>query len=268
MLIDFHTHAFPEAISQKAMEKLSYASGGLVPQSDGTIDSLKREMKKNSVDISVVLSIATNPAQQKNVNNFAKEINDKKTVFAFGSVHPDADNVFEELERIKSMGLQGVKFHPEYQKFYVDDEKMKPIYKKISSLDLVTVFHAGYDYGYAPPYHCMPDNLLNALRWFDSPVIAAHWGGLNCGVEVIKKLCTRELWFDLSYGYGTMPKAIAQEIIDKHTPERIVFASDMPWHRPSWEKKLIETLDISQNDKDKIYYKNALKLLNITDNYI
>lgn len=264
MLIDFHTHAFPEMISSKALEKLSYISGGLEVQSEGTVLSLKKEMEKDGVDISVVLSIATNPKQQSNVNNFAKEINDEKSVFAFGSVHPDAENVFEELERIKAMGLKGVKFHPEYQEFYVDDEKMKPIYKKISSLGLITVFHSGYDYGYAPPYHCMPDNLLGALKWFDSPVIAAHWGGVNCGIEVIKKLCGKDLWLDLSFGYSAMPKAIAQQILDKHSPDRLVFASDMPWHRPAWERRLIETLDISQSDKDKIYYKNALKLLNIT----
>lgn len=263
MLIDFHTHTFPDAIATKAIDKLSYAAGGLVPQGKGTVSSLKYEMEKDSVDISVILSIATNPMQQRNVNNFAKEINDEKSFFAFGSVHPDADDVFDELERIKDMGLKGVKFHPEYQKFYVDDVKMKPIYKKISSLGLITVFHAGYDYGYAPPYHCMPDNLLGALSWFDSPVIAAHWGGVNCGAEVIEKLCGKDVWFDLSFGYSTMPKAIAQEIVDKHTPERVIFASDMPWHRPSWEKQLIETLDISQSDRDKIYYKNALKLLNI-----
>ena len=263
MIIDFHAHAFPNEISKKAIDKLSYVSGGLVPQSDGTVDSLKEEMKKDGADISVVLSIATNPTQQTNVNNFAKKINDEKNIFAFGSVHPDAENVFEELERIKSMGLKGVKFHPEYQKFYVDDEKMKSIYKKISSLNLITVFHSGYDYGYAPPYHCMPDNLLRALKWFDSPVIAAHWGGVSCGVEVINKLCGKDLWFDLSFGYGTMPKAIAQEIIEKHTMDKLLFASDMPWHRPSWEKQLIETLDISKEDKEKIYYKNALKLLNI-----
>lgn len=220
-------------------------------------------MKKDEVDISVVLSIATNPKQQTNVNNFAKEINDEKSVFAFGSVHPKAENVFEELERIKEMGLKGVKFHPEYQEFYVDDPKMKPIYKKISSLGLITVFHAGFDFGYKPPYHCMPDNLLRALKWFDSPVVAAHWGGVSCGSEVIKKLCGRDLWLDLSFGYGTMPKAIAQEILNKHTPDRLIFASDMPWHRPAWEKQLIETLDISKNDKDKIYFKNACKLLNI-----
>ncbi len=263
MIIDFHTHAFPETVSSKAMKKLSFDSGGLVPQSDGTIISLKEQMKKDDIDISVVLSIATNPKQQTNVNNFAKEINDEKSIFAFGSVHPDAEDVLEELERIKAMGLKGVKFHPEYQKFYVNDEKMKPIYKKISELGLITVFHAGFDYGFAPPYHCMPDNLLEALSWFDSPVIAAHWGGVSCGLEVIEKLCGKDIWFDLSFGYGNMPKAIAQEIIDKHTPDRLIFASDMPWHRPSWEKQLIETLDISIEDKDKIYYKNAMKLLNI-----
>ena len=266
MLIDFHTHAFPETIASKAMDKLSFVSGGLVPQSRGTISSLKSEMAKDGVDISIVLSIATNPKQQTNVNNFAKEINDRESIFAFGSVHPDSVDVLDELERIKDMGLKGVKFHPEYQKFYVDDAKMKPIYKKISTLGLITVFHSGYDYGYGMPYHCMPDNLLGALNWLDTPVVAAHWGGLNCGAEVLKKLCGKEIWFDLSFGYGAMPKAIAQEIVDKHTPDRLLFASDMPWHRPKWEMQLIETLDISQSDKDKIYYKNALNLLNKTEN--
>ena len=60
-----------------------------------------------------------------------------------------------------------------------------------------------------------------------------------------------------------MPKSFAESIIEKHTPDKLLFGSDMPWHRPSWEKRLIESLDLSQNDKDKIYYKNALKLLNI-----
>ena len=111
----------------------------------------------------------------------------------------------------------------------------------------------------------MPQNLLNALKWFDSPVIAAHWGGVSCGVEVIEKLCGEDIWIDLSFGYDAMPRPIAQSILDKHTPDRLLFASDMPWHRPSWEKRLINTLDISESDKDKIYYKNASKLLGITN---
>ena len=96
-------------------------------------------------------------------------------------------------------------------------------------------------------------------------IIPAAGSGSRMGgvYKPLEKLCGKDVWFDLSFGYGVMPKAIAQEIVDKHTPERLVFASDMPWHRPSWEKQLIESLDISKDDKDKIYYKNALKLLKI-----
>ena len=109
----------------------------------------------------------------------------------------------------------------------------------------------------------MPDNLIGAMKWFDSPVVAAHWGGVGCGEEVISKLCGADIWFDLSCGYGTMPKSFAQQIVDKHTPDRLLFASDMPWHRPSWEKMLLDTLDISENDREKINYKNAMKLLEL-----
>lgn len=263
MLIDFHTHAFPDKIASRAITGLSKASGGLEPQTGGTLAGLKREMHKDGVDISVVQSIATNPSQQKNVNDFAIEMNKESDIIAFGSVHPDAPDSLLELERIKDAGLKGVKFHPEYQSFYADDEKMKPIYKKISSLGLITLFHAGHDYGFCAPYHGMPDNLIGALKWFDSPVVAAHWGGVGCGLEVMEKLCGEDIWFDVSFGYGTMPRCFAQKIAEKHTPDRLLFASDMPWHRPSWEKRLIETLDLSDEDKEKIYYKNAMKLLNI-----
>ena len=263
MLIDFHTHAFPERIAQRAVSGLAHSSGGMVPQTDGTLTSLKAEMDRDGVDISIMLSIATNAKQQTNVNNFAIEADKDPRIVAFGSVHPDAPNALEELERIKEAGLKGVKLHPEYQHFYVDDEKMKPIYRKISQLGLITVFHAGLDYGFYPPYHCMPDGLLRALKWFDSPVVAAHWGSEGCALEVLEKLCGENLWFDLSFGYGNMPKPVAQAIVDRHGPDKLLFGSDMPWHRPEWELRLINSLDISEDDREKIFCKNAMKLLNL-----
>lgn len=263
MLIDIHTHAFPDRIAESAIVRLAHASGGLSPQTGGSVASLTEEMKKDGVTLSVVQSIATNPKQMHNVNDFSSEINGMDGILAFGSVHPDAPDALEEVERIHAMGLKGIKFHPDYQGFYADDIKMKPIYKKISSLGLITLFHAGYDYGFYPPYRAMPDNILGAIKWFDSPVIAAHWGGVGCGLEVIKKLAGMDIWFDLSFGYSHMPKGVAQMIADKHTPDRLIFGSDMPWHRPSWEKRLIESLDFSDEDKEKIYWKNAKKLLNL-----
>ena len=263
MLIDFHTHAFPEKIASSAIAKLAHDSGGLVPQTDGTVASLKEEMRKDGVDISVVHSIATNPKQQTKVNNFAVDINQDPQIVAFGSVHPDAPDALEELERIHAAGLKGVKLHPEYQQFYANDEKMKPIYRKISQLGLITLFHAGQDYGFPPPYHGMPEHLLGALKWLDTPVIAAHWGSYACWPQVLEILCGENIWFDLSFGYCSMPRAIAQQIVDKHTPDKLLLASDMPWHRPAWELRLINTLDLSETDREKIFSGNARKLLNL-----
>lgn len=263
MLIDFHTHAFPPKLAGRALGKLSYDAGGLEPQTDGTLASLKQQMEADGVDLSVVLAIATNPQQQRKVNDYAMEMDRDAKIAAFGSVHPDAPDALEELERIKAAGLKGVKLHPEFQGFYADDEKMKPIYRKISELGLITVFHAGEDYGYPPPYHAMPEHLKNALVWFDTPVVAAHWGGIGCGREVLEKLCGENIWFDLSYGYAAMAKPMAQAILDAHGPEKLLFGSDSPWHRAAWEKRLLDTLDISPEDREKICWKNAASLLKL-----
>jgi len=263
MLIDFHTHAFPERIAARAVSGLSHGSGGMVPQTDGTMVSLVEEMSRDNVDLSVVLSIATNPKQQTNVNDFAIEINRDSRIVAFGSVHPDAPNALEELERLAAAGLKGVKFHPEYQCFYADETRMKPIYNKISQLGLIAVFHAGHDIGFAPPYHCMPEHLLGALKWLDTPVVAAHWGGYGAGLDVIDRLCGENLYFDTSMSYGCIPRPVAQAIVDKHGPDKLLFGSDMPWHRPEWELRLLNSLDISEMDKEKILFRNAMKLLNL-----
>ncbi len=263
MLIDFHTHAFPQRIANRAVTGLSHSSGGIIPQTEGTISSLLAEMDKDGVDISVVQSIATNPKQQQSVNNFAMELNQHPRITAFGSVHPEAPDALQELERIADAGLLGVKFHPEYQNFYAGDERMKPIYRKISSLGLITLFHAGQDVGFAPPYHGLPEHLLGALKWLDTPVVAAHWGGYNCNLEVLETLCGENLYFDLSLGYGRIPKPIAQAIVEKHGPDKLLFGSDMPWHRPQWELRLLNSLDLSPEDKDKICFQNAMKLLHM-----
>lgn len=263
MIIDFHTHAFPDAVAPRAMQTLSHAAGGLKPQTEGTVNSLKEQLKIDGVDMAVVLSIATNPAQQKKVNDFAISVNEDAMLFAFGSVHPEAEDALEELERIHAAGLKGVKFHPEYQGFYANDEKMKPIYRKISQLGLITLFHAGQDIGFLPPYHAMPEHLLGALKWLDCPVVAAHWGGMSCHQEVLHSLCGENLYFDLSFGYGLIPRKQAQLIVEKHTPDRLLFGSDMPWHRPGWEMRLLDTLDLSDSDREKICCRNAQKLLGI-----
>lgn len=263
MIIDFHTHVFPDKIAPRAIEKLSDASGGLTPYTDGTADGLAERMKESGVDLSVVLSIATNAHQQHSVNDFAAALDARKEFVAFGSVHPTAPDALEELDRIASLGLRGVKLHPDYQGFAVDDDKMIPIYKKISSLGLITVFHAGVDYGFAPPYGATPDKMKRALRYFDTPVVAAHFGGVDSYADVLSHLAGENVYFDTSMGYGMMPKYYALKIIEKHGVDRLLFGTDSPWHTAEMERRLLSSLSLTEEELSRIYSGNAKRLLHL-----
>lgn len=262
MVIDFHTHCFPDRIAEKAMAALS-ANSGLIPATDGTIEGLQILMQQEGVDISVVLNIATNAKQQTAVNDFAASIQ-SDTIISFGSVYPDAKNALEELERIKDLGLRGVKFHPDYQSFFVDDEKMKPIYKKISRLGLVTIFHAGEDYGYMPPYHATPERLKKALSWFDAPVVAAHWGSQGMGMDTLRLLCGLDIYFDTAFGYGSTPKPIQQAILERHGTDKILFASDCPWSKPSLNLFQLKGFGLTKSELENILSGNAKRLLKLS----
>lgn len=262
MIIDCHTHVFPDKIAERAIDSLSMVSGGLEPHYNGTIGGLLKRMDEDGVDKSIVLNIATNAHQMQHVNDFASSINHDR-IISFGSVYPDAPDVMDELERIKELGLKGVKFHPEYQSFFVDDEKMRPIYKKIGELGLVTVFHAGSDLGFKPPFHCTPDRAVKILPWFDAPVVFAHWGGWLYAEEVEKTLAGTEAYFDLSFGYGSIPRHYALKIVEKHGTEKLLLGSDGPWHTIPMELRLMDTLGLTNEEKEKIYHQNAEKLLKL-----
>lgn len=265
MRIDFHTHCFPDRIAERAVAAVGMAAGDLEPFSDGTLSGLKRHMKEQGVDGFVVQNIATNPHKMRPVNEFAAQISASDPLcFGFGSVHPDAPDVMEELEYIQSIGLKGVKLHPDYQHFFVDEDRMKPIYKKIAALGLITLFHAGEDHGYPAPYHSMPSAMRKALSWFDgAPVIAAHWGGVGCAAAVLDTLCGLPLYFDTSMGYFMMPRPAAEKILEKHGVARMLFASDSPWHTPQMELRFLRSMGLTEAELDGICYQNAARLLQI-----
>lgn len=263
MVIDFHTHCFPDKIAKNTIEKLSYISGGLIPQTDGTKDSLFYLMSKDGVDKSVVLSIATNANQQKKVNDFAISLESEK-IIPFGSVYPFSEDWEEELERLKDNGIKGIKLHPDYQQFFVDDERLFPIYKKIEKLEFILIFHAGEDFGFPPPYKATPERLKKVITLIETPVVCAHWGGLSMGEDVLKHLCGNDnCYFDTAFGYGTMPKDMAKRILDKKGTDKILFGSDCPWNSPSWDIGMLKTMGLTTDEEDKILYKNAEKLLGI-----
>lgn len=261
MLIDFHTHAFPDRIAAGVVEKLSIGAGGLRPSTDGTVGDLYRKLKELDA-VGVLLSVATKPSQQRSINDWLV-LQRSDRIIPFGSVYPLADDAVDELERMAGMGLRGVKLHPEYQGYDVDDPRVRPLYRKIGQLKLIVVFHAGQDMAYMPPCRCAPDMLQRAMEHLDgAQVVAAHWGGLLMGDRVLTDLKPApNLYLDTSYSHGRVLIPVVKALIETHGPDHILFGSDTPWSSIEDEVRLIESLGLPAAEKDAILYNNARTLL-------
>ena len=124
MVIDFHTHIFPETIAATTISALE-TKAGMKAATDGTINGLLTSMDKAQVNTSVILPVVTKPAQFESVNAFAVKVNENYNgrLISFGGIHPDSDDYKAELDRIKALGLKGVKIHPDYQGVMIDDAR-------------------------------------------------------------------------------------------------------------------------------------------------
>lgn len=265
MYIDFHTHAFADAIAERAIAKLEQTviDSGYEERAvtNGTVSDLLRRLEEWDIDKALLLPIATKPSQQTSINNWAKEVMCGRLI-CFGTVHPEAEDALEELERIKSLGLKGVKLHPDYQNFFADEERLYPIYSKCAELGLPVIFHAGLDAMCPDCIHCTPEMSARVLEKFpDLTVILAHMGGNECWDDVEKHLVGKNVYLDTAFVAGHLSAEQAVRIIRNHSADKILFASDCPWHSSDEERTFVQNLPLSDEEKEMIFYKNALRLL-------
>jgi len=262
MIIDFHTHAFPDALAPRVIPLLAQEAG-IPARLDGTIAGLLASMRAAGVDHSVMLQIATKPSQNHTVNTWAIARNEPG-IIPFGSVHPHGEDWRSELNRLAAAGIKGVKFHPEYQQFYVDDDALLPVYEHLDALGLIVVFHAGVDVGIAPPVHGTPDHFARVLdRLPRGRTVLAHLGGWKCWEDVERRLVGSHLIFDTSYCNGFIDPEHMRRMIDGHGTDRFVMGSDSPWDDPSAAISAIRRLGLDEHDEQAILGGNAARLLGL-----
>lgn len=273
MIIDFHIHAFPDNLAKKAINSLVSNVNNFgkttnhIPCTDGTIRQAKEKLKSYA-DAGVLMPIATRSGQHKKVNDwaFAQMGNG---ILSFGSVFPFDTDCFDELYRIKSMGLKGIKLHPDYQYFDVDDKKLYPLYYEISKLGLPVLFHTGFDPVSINHTHCEPEALRRVAEDFsDMKIIAAHFGGNYMYSKALRHILTaglNNIYVDISIAYFFAQPNQVLEGIKCIGLDKVLFATDLPWSEGDKTIKLIESLDLSEKEKQMIFAENAMKLLNITE---
>lgn len=271
MIIDFHTHIFPEKIAKPTIEKLK---GYLCEQgeecstyTDGTIDSLFNSMKESGVDKSVILPVVTAPHQFESINRFSAAAGEREGFIAFGGIHPDNDNIEEKLDYIKALGMKGIKLHPDYQNTYINDERYIKIISYAEKIGLITVIHCGYDPLSPQDLHCPVDLALEMLEKVgagkENKIVLAHMGGHHSFEESFEKLCGKNVWLDTSYVMNKIEPSFLVKMFKKHGFDKILFATDSPWGNQKEFVKTLQELNISNEEREKIAYKNATHLLTL-----
>ena len=280
MIIDIHTHTFPDRIAVKAIQKLQSCSH-TVPVSDGTADGLLETMKKSGVDLSVVLPVATAPKQVTSINNSAAEVNEKGMgLFSIGAMHPDYEDWYSELGRIKALGLKGIKLHPVYQGVDLDDLRYLRIMNRCAELGLFVIAHMGLDIGYPGVYKCTPEMAYSAVREIGAfDFVLAHMGGWRSWDTVLELLPETGVKLDTAFSTGHFPAAddgywteedtqLMQreefmKFVEAFGTDRILFGTDSPWHDSREDLEFIRSLPLSKEQIDQILGENAARLLGL-----
>lgn len=278
MIIDFHTHIFPDAMAAAVVEKLS-KDGGIPPYSDGTASGLLQSMEQSGVTHSVVLPVATNPYKVSSVNRAnVLELEDGKIIH-FGAMHPDCPDWKQELHTLASHGCKGIKIHPVYQGVDLDDIRYLRILEEAASLNMTVVTHTGDDIGFPGVVHCSPAMALHALQEIGSiKLVLAHMGGWHCWEEATELLSAQNVWIDTSFSAGkVMRRKDAEErgevtlltrdafvdMIRSFGSKYVLFGTDSPWTAQKDSVQYLLDAGLDPEETDNILFRNATSLLNL-----
>ena len=270
MIIDFHTHVFPDKIAQSTISALE-SKGGNKASTDGTVDGLLNHMKNSDVDVAVALPVLTKPTQFESVVKFAQIVNERFAsqaqgkIISFAGIHPACEDIPSKMKLIKDLGLLGVKIHPDYQSTFIDDEGYIQILKCAKDLDLIVVTHSGVDDAYVgEPVKCPPELCLKVINKVGhEKFVLGHYGAHKQWKDVLALLCGKNVYFDTAFTLHEIDKDLFKAILDKHGNDKVLFATDCPWRNMKEDIKIIKSFNLGQETLDNILYKNAKKLLGI-----
>lgn len=280
MIVDIHTHTFPDKIAGPTLEKLQSLSHTR-PFSDGTVSGLRTSMGLAGVDWSVVLPVATNDRQVVHVNDASVRLNQEGAgLLSFGCMHPDFPDWKNELSRITGLGIKGIKLHPVYQGVDFDDLRFLRILDRCGELGLIVLTHAGLDIGFPGKVHCSPEMILRAVKQV-GPVklILAHMGGWRNWDQAEELLPGIGLYLDTSFVLGSMAPLgdgyygpgdldLMEEeqflrMVRTFGADRFLFGTDSPWDSQAEALARFRVLPLADEEKNAILGGNAQRLLGL-----
>ena len=261
-IIDAHAHIYPEKIAKKATETIGVFYDIKMEMPAGTAERLIEDGKKAGIDKFVVHSVATTAHQVRSINEFIKrEVAEYPQFIGFMTLHQDLteEEVKHEVEWAIENGFKGIKLHPDFQKFNIDDENAEKFYRCASG-KLPILFHIGDDrFEYSKP-----ERLVKmAKKYPDVNFIAAHFGGYRCWNDAVLYKGLKNVYFDTCSSLPFISAERAKELIDMLGADRFFFATDFPMWDATEELKRFYKIPLTDVERENILSNNIKKLLKI-----
>lgn len=273
MIVDVHTHHFADTLAVRALSVLTERTRGHVwPIADGTLANHLDHLDRAGVDRAVFCPIATKPSQFDVIFREAQAIRSgergaraAEKIVPFASVHPADPDALARVRAVAAAGIKGLKIHPYYQNFSLDDPAYVPFFRTVADCGLVVTSHAGYDVGYPGRYDaCGPREIAVLLdRVPDLRFVAAHLGGC-AGFEphATDRLLERGCYIDTSALACDWHKDEQMRILRSWPADRILFGTDFPWvHYPEAIRHVRSVR--APEDWEAVFGGNAARLLGL-----
>lgn len=265
MIIDFHTHIFSQNLAPRAIAQLEKTSGNKA-FTDGTAEGLLASMDAEGIDKAVAAPVVTRPSQFHTVNTFSQKINQEygQRLIAFGGIHPECEDYLDELEKIRDMGLLGIKLHPVYHGMNIDDVQYMNIIDYANQLGLIILTHTGHDMSFPQAQQCTPRRIRRVIDELKpEKFVLAHLGGFQMWDEAFEYLAGTNVYLDTSYTINVMGQDKLWEILMRHDKKKILFGTDSPWTNAQREIEAVRRLPLETAVKEDILGKNAQCLLGL-----
>lgn len=261
-IINSHCHIYPEKIADKAVMGIRDFYD-LDMSLNGKVDNLIEDGNKVGVVHYLIHSVATTPKQVRSINEFISDVvNENPNLFTgFGTLHPDSDDIEGDFEHLISLGLKGVKLHPDFQQFALNEEKAFKLGEVIDNGNVPVLIHCGdYRYNYSNPEQLKP-----FLEKFpDMIVIGAHFAGWSVWAEATEKLAgTPNLYVDLSSSLYGISSEEANKFIHAYGVDKVLWGTDYPMWESESEMELFRKIGLTPEEENMILYENSAKLLGL-----
>ncbi len=284
MIIDFHTHTFPDKIAEKTVQKLAKVAR-IAPFTNGSAGGLTASMGKAGVSYCVNLPVMTTPEQTEKINS--DFIRDREKLLAqgiipFGGIHPDYADYKKEIRRLKENHIPGIKLHAAYQDTDMDDIRYLRIMDCASQEGLVIMVHAGWDMACLEKNYCTVAQILHVLdEVHPEKLVLAHMGNWGNWDEVERDLAGAPVWLDTSFSYSVaVPDPLPEHspitnyrlqeetflrLCKKHGTDRILFGTDSPWTGQKESIEQLKAMAFTEKEKKQILAENAVDLLGMPE---